>query len=80
METVKAIIKNYLIATQLKLLGFRAWVAGVIFNKIWKIIEVQVVDIYQKIKDKKAVKELESDLKKGDEEKIKEDGKNILEG
>lgn len=82
MEALKAIIKNFVIATQLKLFGFRAWVAGIIFNKIWKIVEVQVVDIYQKVKDKVLTKKLEEELKKPnqDKEQIIKDGKNVLEG
>lgn len=49
MKGVKAIIKSLVVKTLLKLGGFQAWVANIIFNIAWKKIK----KLIQKLKNKK---------------------------
>lgn len=46
---IKAIIKSLVVKTLLKLGGFQAWVANIIFNIAWKKIK----KLIQKLKNKK---------------------------
>jgi biopolymer transport protein ExbB/TolQ len=39
MKDIKAIIKSLVVKTLLKLGGFQAWVANIVFNVIWKKIQ-----------------------------------------
>ena len=83
LKTVKGFSKalaKVVVKFILKLSGPQGYVTSLILAHAikWGLIEIQ--DIVQELKDKKAVKDLDESLKSGDVEKIKQDGKKVLEG
>lgn len=84
IETIKAYFKKYLLVTVLKLTGFRAWISGLIFNKLFSYVETWFKKLNQKLKDNKLEQDLQKEISKPkeeqDEQKIIEAGKNVLEG
>ena len=53
LDVIKDQLKKFLIASTLKLAGWQAWVANIIFNIAWKKIQ----KLIQKLKNKKQADE-----------------------
>lgn len=53
----KAIIKNLVIKTLLKLSGLRAWVASFVFNVVWKKVIQPIINSLQTKKEVKDAKD-----------------------
>jgi len=61
LDVIKSQVRKFLIASTLKLAGWQAWVANIIFNIAWKKIN----KLIQKLKNKKqADKEVNDAFKK----------------
>lgn len=57
MKQTLDIIRKYLVASVLKLAGFRAWFANVILKQVFKLIEKYFKDLKNKNENKKEEKE-----------------------
>ena len=53
LDVIKSQLQKFLIASTLKLAGWQAWVANIIFNIAWKKIQ----KLIQKLKNKKQADE-----------------------
>jgi len=57
MKSTLDIIRKYLVASVLKLAGFRAWLANVILKQVFKLVEKYFKDLKNKNENKKEEKE-----------------------
>lgn len=83
LKTVKGFSKalaKVIVQYVLKLSGPQGFITSLILTQAIKYGLVEIEDKVQEIKDKKASNDLDKSIKSGDVEKIKEDGKKILEG
>lgn len=86
MDEAKAIIKSLVVKTLLKLAGFRAWVASLFFNYVWKHIMIAIKKMRNSAQTKK---EIENELKdykevindpKSTADDIKNAGSDLING
>jgi len=83
LKTVKGFSKalaKVVVKYILKLSGPQGFITSLILSQAIKYGLVEIQDKVQEIKDKKAIQDLDESLKSGDVEKIKQDGKKVLEG
>lgn len=57
MKSTLDIIRKYLVATVLKLAGFRAWLANVVLKQVFKLVEKYFKDLKNKNENKKEEQE-----------------------
>ena len=57
MKSTLDIIRKYLVASVLKLAGFRAWLANLILKQVFKLVEKYFKDLKNKNENKKEEQE-----------------------
>lgn len=57
MKSTLDIIRKYLVASVLKLAGFRAWLANVVLKQVFKLVEKYFKDLKNKNENKKEEQE-----------------------
>lgn len=86
LDVIKSQVRKFLIASTLKLAGWQAWVANIIFNVLWKKISVLVKKYQNKKETDKEVSEQLNDYKevindsKSSAEDVKNAGRDLING
>lgn len=86
LDVIKSQLQKFLIASMLKLAGWQAWVANMVFNVIWKRLVVLIKKYQNKKETDKEVSEQLNDYKevindsKSSAEDIKNAGRDLING
>lgn len=85
LDVIKSQLQKFLIASALKLAGWQAWVANIIFNVIWKKLVVLIKKYQNKKETDKEVSEQLNDYKevindsKSSAEDVKNAGRDLID-